>query len=118
MKSSIGVFTTVFNDVFFAFVCGACGCGTAVVIERKSRRMELAMYVSGRWWVDGDIAITAVSSAVYMQAYVNDPDTYMRRSYQRALDRVFAKYRLNTPLDTPLEDDASGGDATTANSVV
>ena len=54
LLSRTGLSIPGFNDVFFAFVCGACGCGTAVVIERKSRRMELAMYVSGRWWIDGE----------------------------------------------------------------
>ena len=87
-------------------------------IQILVRRLAETRGLGWLWSKGSFIAITAVSSAVYMQAYVNDPDTYMRRSYQRALDRVFAKYRLNTPLDTPLEDDASGGDVTTANSMV
>ena len=101
------------NDKFFSFMCGACGCGLAVVIEQAGRRMELAMYVAMHavqillkaaaakfparlaWLTSGGFhaALTVASHIAIMQLYVDDADV-VRRTYRRSFDAVLGGYRL------------------------
>lgn len=80
------------DDTMYGPLLGSIASGLSVLIEKKNRRRELAMYVLPRamesWWIkmtrsgyirgdfsNGEVWLFSLSAAVVMQSFYFDPES-------------------------------------------
>jgi hypothetical protein len=80
------------DDTTLGPLLGAFSCGFSVLIEKKNRRRQLAMYALPRamesWWIkltrsglirgdftNGEVWLFSVAAAVVMQSFYYDPES-------------------------------------------